>query len=177
MKILVIESSPHKQGSSNMLADKFMQGAKLAGHEVSVFDAAHANLHPCLGCNLCGMAGPCVLKDDMEALKNRIREADMLVFVTPLYYYGMTTQLKMVIDRFYSFNNELTEMHKKAALIVVSWENLDCMSWLQSHYLQLCNYLNFDNKGMILGAGCGTVNKTKTSKYLDEAFEFGKKLK
>lgn len=58
MNILVIESSPHKHGSSNLLADEFIRGAKESGHDVSVFDAGHASLHPCLGCEACGMSGP-----------------------------------------------------------------------------------------------------------------------
>lgn len=48
MKILLVQGSPHKKGSSNMLAEQFMEGAKAAGHTVSVFDAAHADLHPAL---------------------------------------------------------------------------------------------------------------------------------
>lgn len=57
MKILVIKSSPHKKGSSNLLADNFIQGAEEKGHQVTVFDAGHADLHPCLGCGACGMSG------------------------------------------------------------------------------------------------------------------------
>lgn len=57
MHILMIESSPHKNGSSNLLAERFMEGAKEAGHAVEVFDAARAEIHPCLGCGACGMAG------------------------------------------------------------------------------------------------------------------------
>lgn len=91
MKILVLESSPHKNGSSNLLAERFMQGATEAGHTVTVFDAARANLHPCLGCDACGMAGTCCQKDDMAELKEKILDTDMLVFVTPLYYFGMST--------------------------------------------------------------------------------------
>ena len=69
MKILVIESSPHPQGSSNLLAERFMEGGRQAGHQVTIFDAARANLHPCLGCGVCGMDGECVQKDDMARLR------------------------------------------------------------------------------------------------------------
>lgn len=55
MKILVILSSPHKKGSSNLLADNFIRGAREAGHEVSVFDVAHGDFSPCMGCDYCGM--------------------------------------------------------------------------------------------------------------------------
>ena len=131
MKILVIEGSPHKNGSSNLLAGQFMKGAEEAGHKAAVFDAAHAKLHPCLGCDACGMNGSCVQKDDMAECEKMIMEADMLVFVTPIYYFGMSAQLKMVIDRFYSFNSRLSGSGKKAALITAAWDsNADVMPYI-----------------------------------------------
>lgn len=68
MKIVVIESSPHKHGASNLLSDNFIRGAKEKGHQVTVFDAARAELHHCLGCDVSGMSGPCCQKDDMAVL-------------------------------------------------------------------------------------------------------------
>ena len=120
MKILVIESSPHKNGSSNLLADNFIRGARENGHTVSIFDAAKASMHPCLGCDVCGMAEPCCQKDDMAGLKEQILGSDMAVFVTPLYYFGMSAQLKTVIDRFYSFNGQLSAKGLKTALIAAA---------------------------------------------------------
>lgn len=178
MKILVIEGSPHKHGSSNLLAERFIDGARDAGHVVTVFDAAHANLHPCLGCDACGMAGVCIQKDDMESLKDDIRHSDMIVFVTPLYYFGFSAQIKMVIDRFYSFNGELTSKGLKTALIAAAWDsNNETMEFLKNHYLKLCNYLKFKNQGMILGVGCGSPSMTERTKYPQKAYDFGRSLK
>ena len=84
MRILMIEGSPHREGSSNMLAGEFARGAREAGHSVEVFDAAHADIRPCRGCDVCGMSGPCAIKDDMPGLRERILGSDMVVFVTPL---------------------------------------------------------------------------------------------
>ncbi len=100
MNILVIESSPHKKGSSNLLAENFVTGAEEAGHQVEIFDAARADLHPCLGCGACGMSAPCFQKDDMEILRELILKTDMMVFVTPLYYFGMSAQLKTKIHKY-----------------------------------------------------------------------------
>lgn len=177
MNILVIKSSPHKHGSSNLLAEEFIRGAKESGHDVSVFDAGHASLHPCLGCEACGMSGPCVQKDDMGKLREMLLAADMAVFVTPLYYFGFSAQLKMVIDRFYSFNGQLTAKRLKAALITAAWDsNSWTMQDIKAHYETLCRYLNFENKGEILGTGCGTVSMTKHTKFPKEAYEFGKRI-
>ena len=77
MKIVVLEGSPNRRGSSNLLAEAFIQGAEQAGHTVAVIDAAHADIHPCTGCVRCGYKGPCVQKDDMERFRRQILDADM----------------------------------------------------------------------------------------------------
>lgn len=177
MKILVIESSPHKHGSSNLLAAEFRRGAEEAGHDVTVFDAGHTKLNPCLGCGACGMSGPCVQKDDMTVLQEQLLDSDMAVFVTPLYYFGFSAQLKTVIDRFYSFNGQLTEKGLKTALIVAAWDsNSWTMQDVKTHYETLCRYLNFQNQGEILGVGCGTVQMTKRTRFPQEAYAMGKRI-
>lgn len=177
MKIFVAESSPHKQGSSNLLAERFIKGALENGHEVTVFDAAHADMHPCLGCDHCAMQGPCIQNDDMERQKAKILEADMLVLVTPLYYFSVSAQLKMFIDRFYSFNGELTSRHLKTILIAASWnEDEWTMDPLESYYKTLVRYLDFDDQGMILASGCGTVSMTKRTSFPQKAYELGKSI-
>lgn len=75
MKIVVLEGSPNKKGSSNLLADEFIRGAEEAGHMVEIIDAADAHLHPCIGCVRCGYEGPCVQKDDMELFRKQILTA------------------------------------------------------------------------------------------------------
>ena len=57
MKIVILEGSPNKNGSSNLLAEQFRKGAEEAGHSVQVIDAAHADIHPCIGCIHCGYEG------------------------------------------------------------------------------------------------------------------------
>ena len=125
MRIAILIGSPNKDGSSNLLAESFVRGAKEVGHSVQIIDAAHANIHPCTGCIHCGYEGPCVQRDDIESVKSAILDADMLVFVTPLYYYGMSAQLKTLIDRFCSFNSSIQSKHMKSALLAVAWNSAD----------------------------------------------------
>lgn len=178
MKILVLESSGNKHGSSNMLAEAFIRGTKENGHDITEFDVFRADIRPCTGCNHCGMNGPCAQKDDYEkTLKDKIRETDMLVFVMPVYYYNWPAQLKTVIDRFYSFTTELTYMHKKAALLAAAWDDTDTVfSVVEAYYHRICEYMQFEDAGMVLGGGCGTPAMTKNSKALTEAYEFGKSI-
>lgn len=102
----------------------------------------------------------------------------MVVFATPLYYYGMSAQLKILIDRFCAFNGSLTKKRMKSALLAVAWNSADwTFEALQAHYKTLVRYLDFEDKGMILGGGCGTPSMTKNSFYIRQAYELGKNLK
>lgn len=178
MKIVLLEGSPNKNGSSNTLANAFIEGAKEAGHSVDVIDAAHANIHPCTGCIHCGYEGPCVQKDDVDDIRARVLAADMMVFVTPLYYYGMSARLKTLVDRFCAFNSSIQRKHMKSAMIAAAW-NADGWTFeaLEAHYKALVRYLNLKDMGAVRGKGCGTPSMTKRSRYVQQAYELGKNLK
>ena len=177
MKILLLFGSPNLNGSSRILADNFIQGAKEAGHSVSMLDIAHANIHPCTGCLHCGYEGPCIQKDDMKQIRKQILDTDMIVFVSPLYYYGFSAQLKILIDRFCSFNTSIHQKRLKSALLSVAW-NADNWTFdaLESHYKTLVRYLNLDDQGMILGYGCGKPSMTSHSIYPKQAYQLGRNL-
>ena len=177
MKIVVLEGSPNPKGSTHILADCFRQGAEAAGHTVEFIDVAHAKIHPCTGCIHCGYEGPCVQKDDVESIRKKILGADMLVFATPLYYYGMSAQLKALVDRFCAFNSSMQRKHMKSALLTVAW-NSDSWTFeaLEAHYKTLVRYLNLTDMGMVLGYGCGTPSMTEHSKYPQQAYQLGNRL-
>lgn len=177
MRITVIEGSPHRDGSSNALAAEFVRGAEEAGHRVTVFDAAHSKIGPCRGCDACGMSGPCVQRDDMAAIREALLSSDMVVFVTPLYYFGVSAQIKAVIDRFYAFNGQLTSRRLKVALIVAAWNSDDwTMADVSAHYRTLCRYLHMEDMGQILATGCGTPGMTRGSRFMRDAYELGRGL-
>ena len=156
-----------------MLAESFIKGAKEAGHSVQIVDAAHAKINPCTGCIHCGYEGPC-----SQTIRRTILDADMMVFVTPLYYYGMSAQLKTLIDRFCAFNSSIQRKHMKAALLTVAW-NSDNRTFdaLVAHYKTLVKYLRLKDQGTVLGKGCGTPAMTQGSGYVEQAYELGKNLK
>lgn len=178
MKIILLEGSPNRHGSSNMLAEHFRRGAEEAGHSVEIIDTAHADIHPCTGCVHCGYEGPCVQKDDVKGIRKKILDADMLVFVTPLYYYGMSAQLKTMIDRFCAFNSSIQRKHMKSALLTAAWNSDDwTFEALEAHYKTLVRYLNLQDMGMVLGYGCGTPSMTERSAFPKQAYLLGKRLK
>ena len=120
MKITVITGSARKNGTSNYMANEFIRGAQDSGHEVFRFDSARADVKNCLGCNACGMGTkPCIHKDDFVELREHLLNSDVVVFVTPMYYFGMSSTLKKVIDRFYSIDPQIKNGNKKGILISV----------------------------------------------------------
>lgn len=178
MKIVVLQGSPNRDGSTAMLVEQFTQGAQSAGHHVRRIDVAHEDVAPCTGCVRCGYgASPCVQHDAMDDILDAICGADMLVLATPLYYYGMTAQLKAVVDRFCSQNSRIASRRLKAALLTVAW-NADGWTFdaLESHYDTLCRYLDMQDMGRVLGYGCGTPGMTGRSRALRQAYELGARL-
>lgn len=178
MDILILKSSGNRHGSSALLADEFARGAEEAGHRVRAYDVAHADIRNCTGCNTCGMAGACMLKDDYEhELKGLIHQTDMLVFAFPVYYYNWPSQIKAVIDRFYSFTYELTGMRKKAVMLTVAWDDDDTVfEIVEAYYDCICDYMSFQDCGRVLGGGCGTPAMTRASHFPQTAYELGKSL-
>ena len=89
----------------------------------------------------------------------------------------MSAQLKTVIDRFCAYNSSITGKHMKSALLTVAWNNDNwTFDALESHYKTLVRYLKLDDKGMVLGKGCGSPPMTKQTQYHEMAYDLGRYL-
>ncbi len=178
MNIVILQGSPNRDGSTAILVEEFARGAREAGNTVERVDVARMGVRPCTGCVSCGYgARPCVQYDSMAEILEKILAADMVVFATPLYYYGMTAQLKAVIDRFCSENSAITARRLKAALLTVAW-NADDWTFeaLVAHYRTIVRYLDMADCGIVLGYGCGTPSMTRASDAPQQAYELGRSL-
>lgn len=176
MKILVLAGSPHKHGTSNTLVNAFCEGAIATGHTVEIYDCAKGNINPCLGCGACHMHSDCVQKDDGNAVIAKVLNSDMVVFATPVYYFGMSARLKMTIDRFYCRNGAITRKRVKSALIATAWDsNIEVMSALKKHFDKIFDYLNMEKVGGVLATDSGLV-ESMPDKFVQMAYEFGKSL-
>lgn len=97
--ILVISTSLRSRSNSEMLADAFIKGAEAAGHNVEKISLKNKSIAFCKGCLACQKIGTCVIKDDAPAITEKMCQADVIVFATPVYYYGMSGQMKTMLDR------------------------------------------------------------------------------
>ena len=176
MKILVITGSPRKNGNSNTLAEHFIKGAEEAGHKVVRFDSAFKNVHPCVACNKCGMNGECVFKDDFEFVRNNIVDADAVVFATPMYYFGISAQIKAVIDRFYAINGQIHVPKKSVLILTYADTSSKEAQPIINHYETLLNYLGWSDAGKIIASGVWTEGSVNNTQYPKQAYELGKNI-
>lgn len=99
-KVLILSGSPRKGGNSDILCDRFAQGAMDSGNEVEKIRVAEKKIAPCSGCYFCkNSGGRCALNDDMGKILQKIIDCDVLVLSSPVYFYSICAQLKAVIDR------------------------------------------------------------------------------
>ena len=98
-KVLVITASLRAKSNSDVLAERLIAGARDAGHEVEHVSLKGKDIRFCIGCLACQKTQKCVLGDDTVWIAEKVKNADTLVFATPIYYYEMSGQMKTLLDR------------------------------------------------------------------------------
>ena len=98
-KVLIISTSPRKGSNSEALSDEFARGARESGNEVEKVSLAGKDIRFCRGCFACQKTKRCVMRDDADLIEQKMVDADVLVFATPIYYYEMSGQMKTMLDR------------------------------------------------------------------------------
>ncbi len=189
-RILVIQGGGRPKGNTSQLVEHFINGARDAGHSVEKISLLKNEVKGCLGCNACRNGKPCIQKDAFNDLVPRIKNADCIVFASPLYFWTVSSRIKAFIERFYCIAEEdpnpplgRYEKYpvKDCALLMTAADNFFwTFEQAESYYkFALVNYIGFHDKGMLLAGGCGDTNGkpqiNKTS-HLKEAYEFGKTI-
>lgn len=179
MYIVVLTGSPHKHGTSALLAEEFIRGAMESEHTIYRFDAAFECVHPCIGCETCQCGKkPCVFQDAMNELYPELKKADMVVFVSPLYYHAMSSQIKMAIDRFHGIDNDLVGIPKNAMLLMTAASTEQSIyNGAVGSYRETVNYLGWQDCGTLLVYGCYTREENEKTDYPRKSYLMGKELK
>ena len=177
-KVLVITTSLRAKSNSDRLAEELIRGAKDAGHEVELVSLKGKEIRFCIGCLSCQKTQKCVLKDDAVRIAEKVKEAETLVFATPIYYYEMSGQMKTLLDR---LNPLYPSDYKfrKVYMLSVAAEDGDDVSEKAVSGLQ--GWVDCFEKAEFAGSlFCGGISDpneaTGRSVELDEAYQFGKQL-
>ena len=113
-KVVIISSSPRRKGNSQELCKQFRKGAKEAGHEVEIINLNDYKINPCLACEYCRKHEQrCFQKDDADRIIQKMIEADVWVLSTPVYFYSVSAQMKLLIDRFFAREYEIRNASKQ----------------------------------------------------------------
>lgn len=176
-KVLIVSSSPRKNGNSDILANKFLEGAKVAGNNVKIIDVRSMNLKFCTGCLYCQSHDKCVLNDGMNELYSDFETADVLVFVTPIYYYSVSGQLKTFLDRLnplYPRKNKFKEVYLLATAAddnesAMNGSISDIQGWIAC-------FEGVTLKSVLKGVGVSEKGDILKTDFPSQAFEMGKNV-
>ena len=173
MNILIISGSPRKGGNTELLAEAFAKGAA-AHHHVEIVSVRDYKVNPCLGCNSCFKTdGICVQKDDIAAIYEKMSQADMLVIVSPVYFYGISSQLKAVIDRFHNPIRD-TFLIKRMALLLVGDATLpELFDAILTEYNLCLKFFSIEDAGKVLVRGVKDKGDIMGTSFLEDAYQLG----
>lgn len=152
--VLVIMGSPRKNGNSEMMANAFIKGALEKGHQVTVFDAASKTISGCRACGTCWSTDrACSLRDGFTELEPLLEQADAIVFVSPLYWFSLSAQIKAAIDRMYAYTMECckTPLKIKESILLTCGadEGMEIFNGIIGTYKGIANYLKWQDSGVI----------------------------
>jgi multimeric flavodoxin WrbA len=182
-RVLVLAASPRKDGNSTILASKAAEGVKAAGGEADVTPIGHLKIAPCNACNSCitkPEAG-CVIKDDMQPLYQRIRNAQGIIFATPVYWFNMSAQMKLFIDRAYAIQDKgYWAFTGKDVGVILTYGDEDVfasggINALRS-FQDICAYVKANLVGVVYGSADKAGDVQTNGKLLQKAYDLGKKL-
>jgi multimeric flavodoxin WrbA len=180
-RILAIVGSPRKKGNTHILVSMILEGARENKAKTEMIFLNDLSVRECDGCHLCWKGRQCSKKDDMIGIYSKIIKSDVIIFGTPVYWYGPTALMKCFIDRFVYFNcpKNREKIRGKSAVIAVPFEEhtLKTASLVVKFFQKSLNYLEMNLIGKILVPGVssrGDVLKKKA--VLNRAFNLGKRL-
>lgn len=175
--IFVLSTSPRRGGNSETLADAFIRGAEEAGNQVEKVCLYDKTIGFCKGCLACLKSHRCVIHDDADIIAQKMRQADVLVFATPIYYYEMCGQMKTMLDR----ANPLFDSDyrfREVYLLAAAAEDED--STVEGAVKGLSGWVACFPKarfaGTVFGGGAEAAGAIKGHPALEQAYQTGKAI-
>ena len=187
MKVLIVIGSARKDGNTEKLCRSFAAGLQKEGHETVFFHLGEKNVKGCLGCNACHTSGRCIQKDDFPAFLELFEKADCVAYSTPLYFWSISSQLKALIDRFYSIGTKDSKGYykypiKKCVMLATAADSSNhfwSFELIEQYYRRLVKYLHWEDLGVLTVGSCGgSVSERciERTGNLEKAVAFGERV-
>lgn len=179
-KIVILNGSPRKMGNTTRLVKAFTEGAQHAGHTVTEFFLDGMDIHGCKGCfgGHSSKVCPCVQRDDMAQIYPAIKECDVVVLATPLYYWNMSGQLRTAMDRLFALeegDGNLLRGHGRGSALLMAAEGNEFEDMVL-YYDHLMEHLQWENLGKVLCGGVAEIGDIEGHRELELARELGKSI-
>ena len=185
MKILILCCSSYKNGNTHKLAEAYGRGCREAGHETRTVFCSGLQILPCLGCNACRSVGKCVQKDGMQMIYEELAWCDRVVFTTPVYFWMISGQMKMIVDRMYATGEPSDKGYfaypKKRCALLATSADTEKHFWVfesvRQYFERLTDYLRWERDGMLFAGNCGGTKfprRIEETGWLEKAYEMGK---
>lgn len=173
-RIVVLVGSMRKGGNTDLLAQAFAEGAG-KNNTVEIVSVADYKVNPCIACNSCFTreGNQCFQKDDMAEIYEKLRIANIVVIASPVYFYGISAELKAIVDRLHTpMRNEF--QIKKLALLLVGAATLpELFDAIKLQYQLVLNFFHLEDAGMVLVRGVKDIGDIKETQALEEAYNLG----
>lgn len=170
--IVVLSGSPRKLENTDTIVAEFEKSAKAAGKEVTVFRVADMKIGGCLGCRYCFKdreKGECAQKDDMSIIYDALKKADAIVFAAPIYFFSVTAQLKLAIDRIYALSQVSLPIKRTAMLINCGSKDIGVSDGAISMYNWICKAYDWENAGISIIPGMSHRTISDASEDIEKA--------
>ena len=174
MNILILSGSPRKGGNTDLLVEAFAKGASQK-HHVEVVSVHDYKVNPCLGCNACfkNEANACVQKDDMSLIYEKMSRADLLVIASPVYFYGLSAQLKAIIDRLHNPIRDTFPIKKMTLLLVGAATLTELFDSILAQYRLCLNFFKLEDAGRLLVRGVKDRGDIMNTDAMNEVYKLG----
>ena len=176
-RIVILVGSVRKNGNTETLANAFYEGAK-ENNEVEIISVADYTVNPCIGCNSCFQreGNACFQQDDMSQIYDKLSKADVIAVASPVYFYGLSAQLKSVIDRLHTPLRNQFKVKKLVLLLVAAATLPTVFDAIKLQYQLVLDFFKLENAGMVLVKGVKDIGDIKGNPALEEAFALGQKM-
>ncbi|MBR3045067.1 MAG: flavodoxin family protein [Oscillospiraceae bacterium] len=172
--IVILVGSMRKGGNTDLLARRFAEGAAEHNH-VGIISAADCRVSPCIGCNTCFTREDhaCFNHDDMDMIYEKLRRADVLVIASPVYFYGISAELKAIIDRLHTPMRSSFAIRKTALLLVGAASLPNLFDPILLQYQMILDFFHLQDCGKVLVRGVKDRGDIIGHPALDEAYRLG----